>query len=462
MILNTSENMQTVDTVLDLIGNTPLLKAKHLDTGKCELFLKLECQNPGGSIKDRIALSMIAAAEKEGKIKKGGTLVEATAGNTGLGLALVAAQKGYKLILVIPDKMSQEKISHLRALGAQIINTRSDVEKGHPEYYQDMAERIAKETPNAYFINQFANMANPAAHEESTAPEIWEQMEHRVDAVVCGVGSGGTLTGFGRFFSKVSPETEMVLADPAGSVLADYVKTGKLGKAGSWYVEGIGEDFIPSVADMAMVKKAYTITDGESFTAVRELLKKEGVLAGSSTGTLLAAALKYCRESKTAKRVVTVVGDSGNKYLSKMFNDYWMADQGFLERPSFGDLRDLVARPFPEGSVCSVTPGDTLATAYRRMRLYEYSQLPVIDDGRVAGVLDESDILLAVQEQPANYGRQVKDHMSRKLVTLRASTKLKEVAELLDQGLVGLLYHEGRFYGLITRVDLLNHLRRRA
>ena len=208
-----------------------------------------------------------------------------------------------------------------------------------------MAERIARETPNAYFINQFANPANPAAHEESTAPEIWEQMEHRVDAVVCGVGSGGTLTGFGRFFSKVSPETEMVLADPAGSVLADYVKTGKLGKAGSWYVEGIGEDFIPSVADMSLIKKAYTVTDAESFVAARELLKNEGVLAGSSTGTLLAAALRYCRESKTPKRVVTIVGDSGNKYLSKMYNDYWMADQGFIKRSEFGDLRDLVGRP---------------------------------------------------------------------------------------------------------------------
>ncbi len=460
MILKTGENMQTVDSVLDLIGNTPLLKVKHLDTGKCELFLKLECQNPGGSIKDRIALSMIAAAEKEGKIKKGGTLVEATAGNTGLGLALVAAQKGYKLILVIPDKMSQEKISHLRALGAQIINTRSDVEKGHPEYYQDMAERIAKETPNAYFINQFANQANPAAHEESTAPEIWEQMEHRVDAVVCGVGSGGTLTGFGRFFSRVSPGTEMVLADPAGSVLADYVKTGKLGKAGSWYVEGIGEDFIPSVADMALVKKAYTITDAESFTAVRELLKKEGVLAGSSTGTLLAAALKYCRESKTAKRVVTVVGDSGNKYLSKMFNDYWMADQGFIKRTEFGDLRDLVGRPCSAGSVVSVKPGDALVTAFLRMRMYEYSQLPVMEDGRVVGLLDESDILLAVHKDVSNYRKPVKEHMTHNLVTVQPSTSLEEITTILNKDLVGLLNCDGKFYGLITRVDLLNHLRR--
>lgn len=460
MILKTVENMQTVDTVLDLIGNTPLLKVKHLDTGKCELFLKLECQNPGGSIKDRIALSMIAAAEKEGKITKGGTLVEATAGNTGLGLALVAAQKGYKLILVIPDKMSQEKISHLRALGAQIINTRSDVEKGHPEYYQDMAERIARETPNAYFINQFANPANPAAHEETTAPEIWEQMEHRVDAVVCGVGSGGTLTGFGRFFARVSPETEMVLADPAGSVLADYVKTGKLGKAGSWYVEGIGEDFIPSVADMAMVKKAYTITDGESFTAVRELLKKEGVLAGSSTGTLLAAALKYCRESRTPKRVVTIVGDSGNKYLSKMFNDYWMADQGFIKREEFGDLRDLVGRPCSAGSVVSVKPGDALVTAFLRMRLYEYSQLPVLEDGHVVGMLDESDILMAVHKDISNYRKPLREHMTHNLVTVQPSTSLEEITTILNKGLVGLLNCDGKFYGLITRVDLLNHLRR--
>ena len=460
MILKTGENMQTVDTVLDLIGNTPLLKVKHLDTGKCELFLKLECQNPGGSIKDRIALSMIAAAEKEGKIKKGGTLVEATAGNTGLGLALVAAQKGYKLILVIPDKMSQEKISHLRALGAQIINTRSDVEKGHPEYYQDMAERIAKETPNAFFINQFANPANPAAHEESTAPEIWEQMEHRVDAVVCGVGSGGTLTGLGRFFARVSPETEMVLADPAGSVLADYVKTGKLGKAGSWYVEGIGEDFIPSVADMAMVKKAYTVTDGESFTAARDLLKNEGVLAGSSTGTLLAAALRYCRESKTPKRVVTIVGDSGNKYLSKMYNDYWMADQGFIKRTEFGDLRDLVGRPCSAGSVVSVKPEDALVTAFLRMRMYEYSQLPVMEDGRVVGLLDESDILMAVHKDISNYRKPLREHMTHNLVTVQPSTSLEEITTILNKGLVGLLNCDGKFYGLITRVDLLNHLRR--
>lgn len=321
--------MKKADTVLDLIGNTPLLKVRQLDTGKCELFLKLESQNPGGSIKDRIALSMITAAEREGKLRPGATLVEATAGNTGLGLALVAAQKGYKLALVIPDKMSQEKISHLRALGARIVITRSDVEKGHPEYYQEMAERIAKETPGSFYINQFGNPANPEAHEKTTGPEIWEQMEHRVDAVVCGVGSGGTVTGLSRYFARVSPATEFILADPVGSVLAGYVKDKTLGKAGSWFVEGIGEDFVPPIADLSRVTGAYTIGDAESFAAARELLRAEGVLAGSSSGTLLAAALRYCRESAATKRVVTIVADSGNKYLSKMFNDAWLADHGF-------------------------------------------------------------------------------------------------------------------------------------
>lgn len=320
--------MKTTETVLDLIGNTPLLRVSGLDTGKCELFLKLECQNPGGSIKDRIGLAMIAAAEEEGKIRPGSTLVEATAGNTGLGLALAAARKGYKLILVIPDKMSREKIAHLRALGAKIVMTRSDVEKGHPEYYQEMAERIARETPGSFYIDQFNNPANPAAHERTTGPEIWEQMGHKVDAIVCGVGSGGTLTGLSRYFARVSPETEFVLADPAGSVLAGYVSDGTPGKAGSWLVEGIGEDFVPSIADLSRVTKAYSVGDAESFAAARELLRAEGVLAGSSSGTLLAAALRYCRERSAPGRVATFVCDTGNKYLSKMYDDEWLASRG--------------------------------------------------------------------------------------------------------------------------------------
>jgi len=224
--------------------------------------------------------------------------------------------------------MSQEKLSHLRALGASIVMTRSDVGKGHPQYYQDLAEKIAGETPGAYYINQFNNPANPLAHELTTGPEIWDQTGHKLDAVVCGVGSGGTITGLSRFFASAAPKVEMILADPEGSVLAEYIRTKKVGTAGSWLVEGIGEDFIPAIADLSRVSRAYSIPDAEAFAAVRALLKQEGVLAGSSTGTLLAAALRYCREQTEAKTVVTLACDTGSKYLSKVYNDFWMADQG--------------------------------------------------------------------------------------------------------------------------------------
>ncbi len=320
--------MDTRTAALGLIGSTPLVELTRFDTGPCRLFLKLEMNNPGGSIKDRTALAMIEAAESQERIHPGSLLVEATAGNTGLGLALVAAAKGYRLALVIPDKMSREKVMHLRALGAEVIMTRSDVPKGHPEYYHELAERLASER-GGYYVNQFANPANPYAHETTTAPELWEQMEHRLDAVVLGVGSGGTVTGFGRFLSRVSPKTKVILADPRGSVLVNAVRKKPLGEAGSWYVEGIGEDFIPSNLDVDYLDEAIEVSDQESFSAARALLEKETILAGSSTGTLLHAALVYCRRQSEPLRVATLACDTGNKYLSKMFDDDWMRKHGF-------------------------------------------------------------------------------------------------------------------------------------
>jgi cystathionine beta-synthase len=448
--------------VLDMIGKTPLMAARRLDTGPCQLFLKLENQNPGGSIKDRVALYMIEAAERAGKIKPGTTLIEATAGNTGLGLALVASQKGYPLLLVLPDKMSQEKIFHLKAMGAEIVMTRSDVMKGHPDYYQDKAAQLARETPNSYYIDQFGNDSNPKAHEETTAPEIWEQMEHKVDAVVCGVGTGGTITGMSRFFSRVAPNADIVLADPAGSMLASYVKTGKPSPAvRSWLVEGIGEDFIPSICDLSRVKKAYTITDAESFRTCRELLAREGVLAGTSSGTLLAAALRYCREQTQPKRVVTLVCDSGNKYLSKVYNDYWMLDQGFLERERFGDLRDLIARRHWERASVTVNATETAVAAYRRMKLYDVSQLPVMRDGRIVGIVDEEDILLKVFEHPERFEDPVSNVMESHLVTVPPDAPVGQLIEIFKRGMVAIVMNGSEFLGLITRIDLLNWLRRR-
>jgi cystathionine beta-synthase len=454
--------MRVLGNVLEAIGGTPLIEAKRLDTGKCRLFLKLENQNPAGSIKDRIGLSMIEAAEREGKLKPGGTLIEATAGNTGLGLALVAAQKGYRLILVIPDKMSQEKVFHLKSLGVETRITRSDVGKGHPDYYQDVAARLAAEIPGAFHVNQFANPANPAAHESGTGPEIWEQMEGKVDAVVCGVGSGGTLTGLGRFFKRVSPQTEMVLSDPEGSILADLVKTGRAREVGSWLVEGIGEDFVPPNCDLSLVGAAYTISDKEAFHAGRELLEKEGILGGTSTGTLLAGALRYCREQKEEKRVVTLVCDTGNKYLSKMYNDYWMRDQGLLDRPTRGDLTDLISRPQEEGAVVTLSPDDTLTTAHRRMRLYDVSQLPVLVGERIVGIIDESDLLIAVHGDPTKFAEPVGSAMVTRLETVTPRGTLADLMAIFAKDHVAVVEENGRFLGLITRIDLINHLRRRV
>lgn len=446
-------------SILKLIGNTPIIKVTRFDTGPCELFLKLENQNPTGSIKDRIALAMIEDAERRGLLQAGGTIIEATAGNTGLGLALVAALKGYKLHLVIPDKMSQEKILTVRALGADVTITRSDVGKGHPAYYQDLAERLSKEIPNSWYTNQFENSANPSAHESSTGPEIWEQMGGDVDAVVAGVGSGGTLTGLSRFFERVSPKTEMVLADPVGSILYHYIATGEvLKESGSWLVEGAGEDFIPPIADLSRVAKSYAVTDAESFGIARELFRREGILGGTSAGLLLAAALRYCREQKAPKRVVTFVCDTGSRYVTKIFDVAWLQDQELISGERFGDLRDLIS---PRVTVY-VEPTDTLLIAYSRMRAHGVSQLPVFRHGELVGMVDEWDLLHAVGEERSRFSRVIESIMTTNLETLPPTASTNELVALYERGLVPIIVHEGRFLGVITKIDYLNYLRRRS
>jgi cystathionine beta-synthase len=445
-------------TVLDLIGETPLVEVTRLDRGPCRLFLKLESANPSGSIKDRPARSMIEAAEADGRLKPGGTIVEATAGNTGLGLALVGAQKGYRTVLVVPDKMSREKILHCRALGAQVVLTRSDVGKGHPDYYQDLAVTIAQRTPGAFHIDQFGNPANPESHERTTGPEIFRQMDGEVDAIVVGVGSGGTLTGIGRFMRRASPKTEMILADPVGSVLAPLVNTGTMTQAGSWTVEGIGEDFVPPNADLSFVQEAYSVSDQDSFAAARELLRKEGVLAGSSSGTLLTAALHYCRKQTNPKRVVSIVCDSGAKYLSKVFNDAFLIQEGWIER--HGTVRDLVVSRHGDGAV-EVKPDDPLRTVFGRMRAADVSQLPVVEGERIVGLVDESDLLGAIitEGAAAAFPRPVKDVMVTRLETISADAPIRDLVPLFRKDYVAIVMDGSRFLGLVTRIDLINHFR---
>ncbi len=452
--------MKVYSNVLDMVGQTPMLEIKKLDTGLCQLFLKLEFMNPGGSIKDRIGISMIEEAEKRGDIKPGDTLVEATAGNTGIGLALVAAQKGYKMILVLPDKMSQEKIFNLRAMGAEVVLTRSDVGKGHPEYYQDLGQRIAEEQ-GAYFVNQFANPDNPLAHEMGTAPELFEQMDGKVDAIVLGAGSTGTAAGFCKYLTEHAPDVEIILADPVGSILAEYVNTGNLSeKSGSWLVEGIGEDFIPSIADFSKVTKGYSISDADSFATARELLKIEGILAGSSTGTLLAAALKYCREQTEAKRVVTFAVDTGNKYLSKLYNDFWLEDQGFIEREHFGDLRDLIGRLHDERATITVGPTDVLTTAHNRLRNAGFSQLPVMEQDVLVGVVTEETLIQHVFGKPELMNAAVSEAMQKAFIKLDKTASVNNLVSMLQVQPYAAIMDDDEFLGLITRSDVLNYLRR--
>lgn len=451
-------------SVLDLIGNTPLIEVTRIECGPCRLFLKLESANPSGSLKDRPARTMVEAAEAEGELKPGGTIVEATAGNTGLGLALVGGRKGYRTLLVVPDKMAREKVLHAKAMGAEVVTTRSDVGKGHPDYYQDVAEAIARRTPGAIFVNQFANPANPLAHEMTTGPEILRQMDGDVDAIVVGVGSGGTLTGIGRFMRQASPKTAMILADPEGSVLAPLIATGRMTEAGSWAVEGIGEDFVPPNADLTLVSETFTIPDAESFASARELLRAEGVLAGSSSGTLLAAALRYCRSQSTPKRVVSLVCDSGAKYLSKVFNPTFLAQEGWSHPHRHGTVRDVVVSRYSEGTAVFVRPQDNLRTVFARMRSADVSQLPIIDEnGRVVGLVDESDVLAALlttsDDPNAVFARPVKDVMVMRLETISADAPIADLVPLFRKDYIAIVMDGDRFLGIATRLDLINYFR---
>ena len=323
--------MKEIKTLIDLIGNTPLVQVKTFDTGPCNLFLKMENMNPGSSIKDRVALKIIEDAEKSGELNENSTIVEATAGNTGLGLALIAKLKGYKAKVVILDKMNENKVFHLQALGAEVFKARSDVGPDSPDHYVNVAKKICNETPNSFMAGQFTNPSNPSAHELSTGPEIYKQLDGNVDAVVCGVGTGGTITGLGKYFEKKSPTTEMILADPKGSIVKDTVEKNKVNAADySWLVEGIGEDFIPDTLDINYIKKAYEVSNKEAFDAIRQLALNEGILAGSSSGTLISAALKYCKDQVKAKNVVTFVCDNGEKYLNTAYNKLWLKEKNLI------------------------------------------------------------------------------------------------------------------------------------
>ncbi len=455
--------MARYTSLLELIGRTPVLALHGFDTGAGRVFLKLESSNPGGSIKDRIALHMIEGAERRGHLRPGGWIVEATAGNTGIALALVAQLRGYRLLLVVPDKMSGEKIAQLRAMGAEVVLTRSDVTRGHPDYYLDLAKRLATER-GGFFIDQFGNPDNPAAHEASTGPEIWEEFGTELDVLVVGAGTSGTLTGLGRYLKARHPRLRIVLADPEGSVLAGYHRSGRVGPSGRWLVEGIGEDYLPSIGDFSLVDEVVTVGDAEAFRTARELLRRTGVAAGSSTGVLLAAALHQARTTPRPSTVLTFVCDQGTRYLTRVYDPRWLARHGLDERPDHGDLRDFLPADDLVASAGWVDTDTAGEAALKRMRDLRLDTLLVRPGaGARAGLLLEEDLLRLATAGPEGLGAPVASVVRRDSPELAVTDTEASLLALVAAAPAVVLIDpaSGRALGAATRTSVLDRLERR-
>lgn len=439
--------------VLEVIGKTPLIKLNRITKSiTSPIYVKVEYFNPGGSVKDRIGLAMIEAAEREGKLKPGGTIIEATAGNTGVGLALVAAIKGYRTIFVMPDKMSEDKVSLLKAYGAEVIITPTAVPPDSPESYNGVAERLASEIPGAFRPNQFENPNNPLAHYLTTGPEIWDDSGGKVEVFVAGMGTGGTISGTGKYLKEQNPDITVVGADPEGSILSgDNPKP--------WKVEGIGEDFIPKTFNRQVVDEMVRVSDKESFNAARRLAREEGLLVGGSSGTALAAALKYAQRLKKPKYIVVLLPDTGRNYLTKIYSDSWMQQNGFGEEMPVPEtkVKDVLLRKRRFSSIISVSSNDSLGKAIGLMHDNDISQIPVIDKGKVVGSLNESSVMKALHDGVDAGKQEVSSIMGKPLPVLDEETDVSEVYRLLMSGTTGVIVErKGAPVGVITRADLID------
>ncbi|MCS6850930.1 MAG: cystathionine beta-synthase [Gemmataceae bacterium] len=440
------------ETILQTIGHTPLVRLRRVSEGlSASIYVKLESLNPGGSVKDRVGLAMVNEAERRGWLRPGGTIIEATAGNTGVGLAMAAAVKGYRCIFVLPDKMSKEKISLLKAYGAEIVITPTNVPPDSPESYNGVADRLAREIPGAWRPNQFTNLANPEIHYRTTGHEIWEQTDGRVTVFVAGVGTGGTISGVGRYLKEQNPDVRVVAADPEGSVLSgDAPKP--------WKVEGIGEDFVPKTFNSQVVDEWVRVSDAESFHVARALARREGILVGGSSGTAVAAALRYARRLSSDHLVVALCADTGRNYLSKMFDDDWLAANNLLyqEPPahSVGDLLKMRGnRP-----LISISPEATAADAIALLQSAGFSQLPVLQDGRSVGSIQEVTLARLLHDNRDPSGVKIGEIMARPLPQLDVSVHLDEAYRLLLAGHTGVLaVAEGKIVDIITRIDLVTY-----
>ena len=451
--------MKYANNVLDLVGNTPLVKLNRIAAGVKPLVLaKLEQLNPGGSVKDRIALTMIEAAERDGRLKKGGTIVEPTSGNTGVGLAQAACLKGYKCVFVMPDKMSQEKIRLLKAYGAEVVITPTHVAKESPESYYSVAERLAREIPGGFQPNQYANPMNPHTHYLTTGPEIWEQTEGKIDVFACGMGTGGTISGVAKYLKEKNPNVKILGIDIEGSLY-----TGP--EAKPYKIEGIGEDFIPATIDLDIIDEMVCVNDRESFQMARRLCKEEGLLLGGSAGSAVAGALRYARQMHAGQTMVVLIPDGGMKYLSRFYSDDYMKENGFWDESEGLAVAELLAhKPSVNNGTPVLTVGadDEVTVAIEMMKRYNVSQLPVLDGSRVVGTLQETSVMNRIFEEPASLHHKIKDVMGDALPMISRDTNVNSVYQMLLDGRSAVLVVDGeqKPCGIVTKIDLIEHITR--
>ncbi len=439
------------DTVLQAIGDTPLIRLHRVAEGiAAQLWAKIEFVNPGASVKDRVAAAMVEAAEKSGDLKPGGTIIEATSGNTGVGLAMVAAVKGYRCIFIMPDKMSAEKIRLLKAYGAEVVITPTAAETNSPEGYGGVASRLLNEIPNSWQPNQFGNLTNPEYHYRGTGPEIWEQTEGKLTHFVAGIGTGGSISGIGRYLKERNPKITVVAADPEGSILSGD-------KPRPWAVEGIGEDFVPKTFNSQIVDEWVRVSDRESFTAARDMARKEGLLVGGSCGTAVSAALTFCRRLGPEAYVVVLCPDTGRNYLSKLYSDEWMIEQGYMEAESERvTVGELLARR-PPGELIAVGPQQTAQEAIDLMRENAISQLPVVEEGVCVGAIREITVARILHAHHDPRLIPVRDIMARPMPQVEEHTDLDEVYRLLMAGNSGVVVTRNKqIRGIVTRIDLVD------
>jgi cystathionine beta-synthase len=447
------------DDVVGAIGHTPLVRLNRIgqETGAA-IYAKLEYLNPGNSVKDRIAVQMIEDAEHDGRLKPGGTIIECTSGNTGMGLAMVGTARGYRTILVMPDKVSTEKIKALRAFGAKVITTPTAVAPDDPRSYYSVAKRLNAEIPNSFFANQYHNPSNPEAHFRSTGPELWEQIGDRLDAVVVATGTGGTLTGIARYIKSRKPSVRFVLVDPVGSILYDYFKTRRVTSSFKTYkVEGFGEDFIPTSLDIDTVDDCYQVTDKECFTTARDLTRKEGLFSGGSAGGAVCGAIKFAKDHPECRTIVVILPDSGSRYLSKVYDDDWLRENSFLDdEETYGRIKDLIERQ--KQPLITARPQDGVLQIIRLMKKHGISQLPVLDGDRLIGIISEVDLLNALLKDPATVDRTVGDFVDQNFVVVPPDTPIGRLATVFSQGKIALVQDGGRVRAVLTKIDLIDHM----